>query len=117
MQQGYQWGMLWAGRLPLVRGIARVWLGSEAETAAVIPSQYVMESFQALTIDEINCMENIELNWRGKTVPLSVLNIILKGGQIACFPITARYAPLAFKAIGSSLYDDRRTKTVSESAL
>ena len=117
MNRATSGGCSGAGRLPMGRDISKVWLGSEAEMAAVITSQYVMESFQALTIDEINCMENIELNWRGKTVPLSVLNIILKGGQIACFPITARYAPLAFKAIGSSLYDDRRTKTVSESAL
>ncbi|MFC2036339.1 C-GCAxxG-C-C family (seleno)protein, partial [Chloroflexota bacterium] len=67
MNQGYQCGMLWGAALAAGAQAYRL-LGSgpQAETAAIIAAQRLVESFRA-RVKHINCLEIIELDMHKKT--------------------------------------------------
>ena len=100
MQQGYQCGMIWGAALAAGAQAHRLFgPGPQAETAAVIASQKLVEAFRARE-KSINCLEITDTDWKVKTQML--LNF-LKGGPITCLRMAARYTPKAFSEINSAL--------------
>jgi hypothetical protein len=106
MQNGYQCGMLWGAALAAGAQAYRL-LGSgpQAETEAITASQKLVESFRARN-KEINCAELTSMNWKASSqsqAVTQVLKFFLKGGPIGCFSMAARYAPVAFSDIKSTI--------------
>ena len=102
--QGYQCGMLWGAALAAgAQAYQLLGSGSKAETAAIIASQALVDSFRARTKNEINCLEITEMNFQGKNPVLPILKFLAKGGPVACFHMAARYAPEARNAIDTAL--------------
>lgn len=108
MGNGYQCGMLWGAALAAGAQAYRLYgPGAQAETAAILSAQKLVESFRARN-KEINCFEITQLNWkpsaqsqRGFT--MQILKFFLRGGPIGCFRMAARYAPVAFNEIETAL--------------
>ena len=102
--QGYQCGMLWGAALAAGAQAYRLYgSGPEAEAAAMIATQKVVEAFRVRTRNEINCLEITHLNWQETNNILPILKFFVKGGPIGCFHMAARYAPEAFGVIDSAL--------------
>jgi hypothetical protein len=102
--QGYQCGMLWGAALAAGAQAYRLFgSGPLAETAALLASQKTLEAFRSRTKNEINCLEITDMNFQGDNPVRQVLKFLFKGGPINCFSMAAKYAPLAFNAINSSL--------------
>ena len=79
--------------------------GPQAETAAIVAAQGLVESFRART-NEINCLEisGIDLKASSKRIFLMQLfKFFIKGGPIGCFRMAAGYAPEAYSAINTAL--------------
>lgn len=109
LNHGYQCGMLWGAALAAgAEAHQRLGPGPQAETAALLTTQSLVEMFKARTGDKINCIDIIELNMQDTT---GALKFILKGGPIGCFRVIASYAPEVFNEIDSTLSDD--TKALS----
>jgi len=105
--QGYQCGMLWGAALAAGAQAHRIFgSGPKAQTAALLASQKTLESFRTRTKNEINCLEITDMNFQGDNVGRQVLKFLFKGGPINCFSMAAKYAPLAFNAINSSLTEE-----------
>jgi hypothetical protein len=106
MQNGYQCGMLWGAALAAGAQAYRLHgAGPQAETKAIIASQRLVESFRARN-KEINCAEITEMNWKASSqsqVVTQVLKFFVKGGPIGCFSMAARYAPVVFSEINSTI--------------
>ena len=106
MQNGYQCGMLWGAALAAGAQAYRLYgAGPQAETKAIIASQRLVESFRARN-KEINCAEITEMNWKASSqsqVVTQVLKFFIKGGPIGCFSMAARYAPVVFSEINSTI--------------
>jgi len=107
MNHGYQCGMLWGAALA---GGAQAYRllgpGPQAETAAVMAAQRLVESFGARNNNEINCLEITEIttiNMQGKMQILPLLKFIIKGGPVVCFRMIVGYAPEAFGEINTAL--------------
>ena len=97
---GYQCGMLWGAALAAGAQAHRLYgSGEKAQTAAVLASQELVESFHGHSKNEINCLEISNLNMQGKTDGRAILKFFLKGGPIGCFRMSARYAPDVFQGI------------------
>lgn len=97
---GYQCGMLWGAALAAgAQAYQSLGPGPQAETAAIMTTQRLVDSFRAQTNGEINCLEITGFDMQGKIEPLQVLKFFLKGGFIRCFRVIARYAREAFGEI------------------
>ncbi len=104
---GYQCGMLWGAALAAGAQAFRLYGPSEkAETAALIATQKLVESFHGHSKNEINCLEITDLNMQGKTDGRAILKFFLKGGPIGCFRMSARYAPDVFNGINEAFAKD-----------
>jgi len=102
--QGYQCGMLWGAALAAgAQAYRLLGPGPQAEAAAIIAAQRLVESFRARTKNEINCLEITEINLQGENSALPILKFLFKGGPIGCFRMAAGYAPEAFSAINAAL--------------
>ena len=104
LNHGYQCGMLWGAALAAgAEAHQRLGAGPQAETAALLTTQNLVEKFKARTGDKINCIDIIELNMQDTS---GAMKFILKGGPIGCFRVIASYAPEVFTEIDSTLSDD-----------
>jgi hypothetical protein len=105
MQTGYQCGMIWGAALAAGAQAYRLYgPGSQAETAAIIASQKIVDSFRTQN-KEINCAEITEIEWKASSnrrMLEQVFKFFIKGGPIGCFSMSARYAPLAFREINAA---------------
>ena len=102
--QGYQCGMLWGAALAAgAQAYRLLGPGPQAETAAILAAQRLVETFRARTKNEINCLEITEMSFQGKNQVLPILKFLAKGGPIGCFRLAAGYAPDAFSAINATL--------------
>jgi hypothetical protein len=107
MMHGYQCGMLWGAALAAGAQAYRLYgAGPKAESAAIIASQRLVDTFRTRTRGEINCFEVTEMNWRETNQILPILKFFVKGGPIGCFRMAAGYAPEAFRDIEASLSED-----------
>jgi hypothetical protein len=103
MLHGYQCGMLWGAALAAgAQAYRLLGPGPQAETAAIIAAQRLVDTFRTLTNNEINCLEITELNWQGENQALPILKFFVRGGPIGCLRLAARYAPEAFSEIDSA---------------
>jgi hypothetical protein len=106
--QGYQCGMLWGAALAAGAQAYRLYgPGPQAETAAIIASQRLVEAFRTHTKNEINCLEISDLDMQGEFDARKILKFFIKGGPIGCFRMAARYAPDVRSEIDSVLSEDR----------
>ena len=104
---GYQCGMLWGAALAAGAQAYRLYgPGPQAETAAIIASQRLMEVFQTHTKNEINCLEISHLDMQGDFDAGKILKFFVKGGPIGCFRMAARYAPDVRREIDSVFSED-----------
>ena len=102
--QGYQCGMLWGAALAAgAQAYQLLGSGPKAETATMIATQELVDSFRARTKNEINCHEITEMNFQGENPVLPILKFLAKGGPVACLHMAARYAPEVRNAINSAL--------------
>ena len=105
--QGYQCGMLWGAALAAGAQAYRLYgSGPEAEAAAMIATQKMVETFRARTKNEINCLEITHMNWQETNKILPILKFFVKGGPLGCFRMAAGYAPEAYSAIDSALSEN-----------
>jgi hypothetical protein len=106
MQYGYQCGMVWGGALAAGAQAYRLYgSGSRAETAAILASQLIVESFCNRN-KYVDCSDITEVEWKPSSKRQAVTQILkffIKGGPIGCFRMAAGYAPIAFDAISSSM--------------
>jgi hypothetical protein len=103
MQHGFHCGMLWGAALAAgAEAHRRFGPGPQAETAAIMAAQKIVESFHART-NAINCMDVIDVDWQDNS---GILKFFLKGGPIGCFRLAAGYAPEAFGAIETALAEN-----------
>jgi len=104
---GYQCGMLWGAALAAGAQAHRLYgPGEKAETAAVMASRELVESFHGHSKNEIDCLEISNLNMQGKTDGRAILKFFLKGGPIGCFRMSARYAPDVFEGINEAYAEE-----------
>jgi len=105
---GYQCGMLWGAALAAGAQAYQLFgPGPKAETAAIIATQRLVESFRSHSKNEINCLEITDLNMQGKTDGRTILKFFLKGGPIGCFRMAARYAPDVFDGINAAFAEEQ----------
>jgi hypothetical protein len=58
----------------------------------------------------INCFDITDMDWKASTkrrILVNLLKYFIKGGPVLCFGLTARYAPVAFKDINSTVSEKR----------
>lgn len=102
MMQGYQCGQLWGAALAAGAQAYQLFgPGAQAEAAAVMAAQRLVESFRARN-KEINCFEITEVDMK-HVKTMQIVKLFLKGGPIRCFGMAARYAPIAFREINAAL--------------
>ncbi|MFC2000224.1 C-GCAxxG-C-C family (seleno)protein, partial [Chloroflexota bacterium] len=118
MNMGYQCGMIWGATLAAgAQAYRLLGPGPQAETAAIMAAQRLVESFRART-NHINCLEITETNLQKKTGVIKL--ILLKGGPVVCVRMTVGYAPEAFREINTALsevYVEASSPPVSCSAM
>jgi hypothetical protein len=106
MQHGYQCGMLWGAALAAgAQAYRLLGPGPQAETAAIVAAQRLVESFRARN-KYINCLEITEIEMRPSSkrrLLRQMSKFFIKGGPMVCFGMAARYAPLAFSEINTTL--------------
>ncbi len=101
-QMGFQCGILWGAALAAGAQAYQVYgPGPQAETAAIIASQRLVEVFQA-RYKAINCAELTGTEWKTATGH-DVLRYFVKGGPVRCVAMAASYAPMAFDEINAVL--------------
>ncbi len=106
MNHGYQCGMIWGAAL--AAGAQAYQLhgpGPQAETAAIIAAQRVIESFCAC-YSSFNCLEITDITTimgQGKTQILPLLKFFIKGGPIGCLSMAVKYSRVAFGEINTAL--------------
>ncbi|MFC1944796.1 C-GCAxxG-C-C family (seleno)protein [Chloroflexota bacterium] len=109
VSMGYQCGMLWGGTLAAgAQAYGLLGPGPQAETAAMIASQRLVESFRARN-KNINCLEITEIEWKPSSKRrflMQIFKFFIKGGPIGCVRMTARYAPVAFSEINTALSEE-----------
>ncbi|MFC2084679.1 C-GCAxxG-C-C family (seleno)protein [Bacteroidota bacterium] len=102
MQHGYQCGMIWGATLAAGAQAYRLHgPGPQAETAAVIAAQKLVESFRDNN-NHINCLEITDIDKSSSTMKM-ITYFLIKGGTIGCFRRAAKYAPAAFSEINNAL--------------
>jgi hypothetical protein len=106
MGNGYQCGMLWGAALAAGAQAYRLFgPGPQAEVAAMIASQRLVESFR-VRAKEINCAEITEMEWKAtskRQMATEVVKFFARGGPIGCFRLAADYAQMAFDEINAAL--------------
>jgi len=75
--------------------------GPQAEAAAVIAAQRLVETFRAHNT-HINCLEITDIDKSSSTMQM-IMYFLIKGGTIGCFRMAAKYAPEAFSEINTAL--------------
>jgi hypothetical protein len=107
MMHGYQCGMLWGGALAAgARAYQLHGPGPQAEAAAIIASQRLVDTFRARTKGEIDCSEVTHMNWQEANQALPILKFFIKGGPVFCFRVAAGYAREAFNEINSTFSEN-----------
>ncbi len=102
---GYQCGQLWGAALAAgAQAYRLVGTGPQAEAAAVIAAQRIVESFRARN-HEINCFELTEGLIKNPSAK-KILNLFIKRGPTLCFGIAARFASSAFGDINTALAEN-----------
>jgi C_GCAxxG_C_C family probable redox protein len=102
MQYGYQCGMLWGAALAAGAQAHKVHgPGAPAEAAAVLASQKIVESFRGCN-KHINCLEITDID-RNSSVFKMFYVFLIKGGTIGCIRKVAKFAPVAYNEINSTL--------------
>ncbi|MCP4539166.1 MAG: C_GCAxxG_C_C family protein [Chloroflexi bacterium] len=102
MQHGYQCGMIWGAALAAGAQAYRLFgPGPQAETAAIIAAQRLVESFRALK-NNVNCLEITGLD-KSSSAKQMMMYFFIKGGVIGCFRQAARYAQEAYGEINIAL--------------
>lgn len=105
MQHGYQCGMIWGSALSAGAQAYRLFGNDpQAETRAIISAERIVDSFRDLN-KHINCLEITEID-KSSTAWQMISFFLIKGGTIGCFRMAAKYAPVALKAINSSLSEE-----------
>jgi hypothetical protein len=105
-QMGFQCGQLWGATLAAGAQAHRLFgPGPQAEAAAVIAAQRLVQSFGA-SYKSINCAEVIDLDWKNARAR-QILGFFLRGGPIRCFSMTADYARAAIREIDVAFAGDR----------
>ena len=106
MQHGYQCGLVWGAALAAgAQAYKQHGAGPQAETRAVIASQKIVTSFQALNKNRVNCHDITHIDKSSSTLKM-VFYFLLMGGTIGCFRRAARYAPAALYEINDTLTGD-----------
>lgn len=104
---GYQCGMLWGAALAAGAQAYRLYgPGSQAESAAMVAAQRLVESFRARN-KYIDCLEITDLDLHGNIQARQIAKFFIKGQPISCIRMAADYAPLAFSDINAALSEDR----------
>ncbi len=104
---GYQCGMLWGAALAAgVQAYRLYGPGPKAETAAVIATQRLVESFRSRTKNEINCLEITHVNFQEANQALPILKFFLKGGPLVCFSMAAGYAQDVYDGINVAFTEE-----------
>jgi hypothetical protein len=99
MGQGYQCGQVWGAALAAGARAYQIYGGgAQAETAAVIAAQRLMNVFNA-KYHAINCSD---LTVRDMKVPQQALKFLAKGGPIRCFSMTAGYASTTARELNAA---------------
>lgn len=110
MNHGFQCGMLWGASLAAgAEAYRRFGPGPQAEAAAIMVTEKLVETFRGRTKNEINCTEITEINFQEMKGLLPILKYFVKGGKIgpgACFRLAAGYAQDAFNAIDAALSEE-----------
>jgi hypothetical protein len=102
MHHGYQCGMVWGAALAAgAQAYRLLGPGPQAETAAIVAAQRLVESFRART-KSIDCLDITEIDPKKRT---GLLKLILKGGPVTCVRMAVRYAPVARSDINAALSD------------
>ncbi|MFC1930329.1 C-GCAxxG-C-C family (seleno)protein [Chloroflexota bacterium] len=102
VSQGYQCGMLWGATLAAgAQAYRLLGPGPQAETAAIIATQRLVESFRARNNNNIDCLEITETHLQDKKQALNYF--FLKGGFIGCVRMAVKYVPEAFREINTAL--------------
>jgi hypothetical protein len=107
MLHGYQCGMLWGATLAAGAQAYQLFGPSpQAETAAMIAAQRLVESFRA-GYKHIDCLDITEIEFKPSSKRRLLMQIskffIRHGGPIGCFRMAAGYAPVAFSEINTAL--------------
>jgi len=102
MRHGYQCGMIWGATLAAgAQAYRLLGAGPQAETAAIIAAQRLVESFRAGN-KYINCLEITDIDKSSSTMKM-IVYFLIKGGTIGCLRMAAKYAPAAFSEINCAL--------------
>lgn len=102
MQHGYQCGMIWGAALGAgAEAYHRYGSGPQAETAAILAAQKVVEAFRALN-HNINCLEITEIDKASSTMQM-ITYFLIKGGTIHCLRMAGRYGPVVYQEIDAAL--------------
>jgi hypothetical protein len=111
---GYQCGMLWGSALAAgAHAFRLLGPGPIAETAVVVTSQKLVESFRTCNRHKhTNCMEIIEINLQAKVPLRQLLKVFFKGNIVGCFTMVGRSARAAFKDINATI-PGTRTEALS----
>ena len=111
MGNGYQCGMLWGATLAAGARAYRLFgSGPQAEVAAVVAAQRLVESFRARH-KHINCSEITDIEWKASSqrrMLMQVAKFFAKGGPIICFSNSAGYAQAAYGEINAAYSDNHR---------
>jgi hypothetical protein len=108
IMRGYQCGMIWGAALAAGAQAYRLFgSGPQAETAAVIAAQRVVESFRAQN-NYTNCLEITGIDFSSPTIRTgTIVRFLVKGAATgSCFGMAARYAPAAFTEINATLSEE-----------
>ena len=102
LENGYQCGMVWGSTLAAGARAYRLFgPGPQAEAKAMAAAQSVVESFRARQ-KSIDCFDVIGTNWKTATTA-QIAGMLLKGGAVGCFRMSASYPPVAFAGINAAL--------------
>ena len=104
LTMGFQCGQLWGAALAAGAQAHRLYgAGPQAETAAIIAAQRLVESFRG-SYKSINCLDVTQLNFKNAKA-MQVLGYILKGGVTRCFSMSAGYSRAARNEIDATFTD------------
>ncbi|NOU16643.1 MAG: hypothetical protein HOO91_03675 [Bacteroidales bacterium] len=104
-QKGHQCGMLWGGALAIgTESYRRYNEKSEAIAAAIIASQYLVDSFHKRT-QTVNCRDISKVDWENKVdFAIYVVKAIMQGFVYGtCFNLIVKWTPEAIQAANKGL--------------
>jgi hypothetical protein len=106
MQHGFQCGQVWGAALAAGAQAHRLFgPGSQAETAAIVAAQRIVDSFRA-RYDSIDCRAIIDMEFGDKVQISHVYRYFRKNG-LKCFRMAAHYAPVAYEEIDAALSEEQ----------